>query len=140
MAKDEDKKLTTRQARNALVFGSEDEKEAVKHELATIAASDITEVMSWDEQGRVTLKDAKDVPLSTRRAIKKVKVTPTRMGNAIEVEMHDKVSALRMLSQHHGLLTPGLEKSDRPSVIGINMTGPVVTDYEEKDGEDKSGE
>ena len=136
----DEKKMTVRQMRKALVYGDGDEREGVKQELATLATSDITEVMSWDEQGRVTLKDAKDVPLSTRRAIKKVKVTPTRMGNAIEVEMHDKVSALRMLSQHHGLLTPGLEKSDRPSVIGINMTGPVVTDYEEKDGEDKSGE
>ncbi len=85
------KKLPARRARRALVMGSDDEKEAVKQELSTIAASDITQVMSWDEQGRVTLKDAKDVPIHTRKAIKKVKVTPTRMGNAIEVEMHDKV-------------------------------------------------
>ena len=134
------KKITTRQARNALVFGTDDEKEAVKHELSTIAASDITEVMSWDEMGRVTLKDAKDVPLQTRKAIKKVKVTPTRMGNAIEVEMHDKVSALRMLAKHHGLLEPGLEKSARPSVLGINLHGPTVTEYEEKDGSDESSE
>jgi len=134
-----DTKLSTRQARKALVFGSDDEREAVKQELATLAASDITEVMSWDEHGRVTLKDAKDVPMHTRKAIKKVKVTPTRMGNAIEVEMHDKVSALRMLSQHHGLLTPGLDKSDRPSVLGINLHGPTVTEYEEKNGKDKSG-
>jgi len=135
------KKLPVRRMRKALVIGSDDEKEGVKQELATIAASDITEVMSWDEQGRVTLKDAKDVPLHTRKAIKKVKVTPTRMGNAIEVEMHDKVSALRMLAKHHGLLEPGLEKSDRPSVLGINLHGPVVTEYEEKDedGEDKGG-
>ena len=134
------KKITTRQARTALVFGTDDEKEAVKHELSTIAASDITEVMNWDEMGRVTLKDAKDVPLHTRKAIKKVKVTPTRMGNAIEVEMHDKVSALRMLAKHHGLLEPGLEKSDRPSVLGINLHGPTVTEYEERDGSDESSE
>lgn len=121
-------------------MGSDDEKEAVKQELSTIAASDITQVMSWDEQGRVTLKDAKDVPIHTRKAIKKVKVTPTRMGNAIEVEMHDKVSALRMLAKHHGLLEPGLDKSDRPSVLGINLHGPTVTEYEEKsDGEEESG-
>jgi hypothetical protein len=134
------KKLPARRARRALVMGSDDEKEAVKQELSTIAASDITQVMSWDEQGRVTLKDAKDVPIHTRKAIKKVKVTPTRMGNAIEVEMHDKVSALRMLAKHHGLLEPGLDKSDRPSVLGINLHGPTVTEYEEKsDGEEESG-
>lgn len=134
------KRLPARRARKALVMGSDDEKEAVKQELSTIAASDITQVMSWDEQGRVTLKDAKDVPVHTRKAIKKVKVTPTRMGNAIEVEMHDKVSALRMLAKHHGLLEPGLDKSDRPSVLGINLHGPMVTEYEEKsDGEEESG-
>jgi hypothetical protein len=134
------KRLPARRARKALVMGSDDEKEAVKQELSTIAASDITQVMSWDEQGRVTLKDAKDVPVHTRKAIKKVKVTPTRMGNAIEVEMHDKVSALRMLAKHHGLLEPGLDKSDRPSVLGINLHGPTVTEYEEKsDGEEESG-
>jgi len=134
------KKLPARRARRALVMGSDDEKEAVKQELSTIAASDITQVMSWDEQGRVTLKDAKDVPIHTRKAIKKVKVTPTRMGNAIEVEMHDKVSALRMLAKHHGLLEPGLDKSDRPSVLGINLHGPTVTEYEEKsDGAEESG-
>ena len=134
------KRLPARRARKALVMGSDDEKEAVKQELSTIAASDITQVMSWDEQGRVTLKDAKDVPVHTRKAIKKVKVTPTRMGNAIEVEMHDKVSALRMLAKHHGLLEPGLDKSNRPSVLGINLHGPMVTEYEEKsDGEEESG-
>jgi hypothetical protein len=134
------KRLPARRVRKALVMGSDDEKEAVKQELSTIAASDITQVMSWDEQGRVTLKDAKDVPVHTRKAIKKVKVTPTRMGNAIEVEMHDKVSALRMLAKHHGLLEPGLDKSDRPSVLGINLHGPTVTEYEEKsDGEEESG-
>ena len=100
------KKLTTRQMRKALVFGSDDEREGVKQELAVIASSDIT------------------------------KVTPTRAGNAIEIEMHDKVSALRMLAKHHGLLETSLDKTDRPSVIGINMTGPVVTHYEEKDGTD----
>lgn len=134
------KKPTVREMRKALVFGTEDEREGVKQELAILASSDITQVMSWDEQGRVSLKDAADVPAHVRRGIKKVKVTPTRMGNAIEVEMHDKVSALRMLAKHHGLLEPGLEKTDRPSVLGINLHGPMVTEYEERDGEDESGE
>lgn len=131
---------SVREMRKALVFGTEDEREGVRQELAVLATSDITQVMSWDEQGRVSLKDAKDVPAHVRRAIKKVKVTPTRMGNAIEVEMHDKVSALRMLAKHHGLLEPGLEKTDRPSVLGINLHGPLVTEYEEKDGSDETGE
>ena len=67
----DEKRMTVRQMRKALVYGDGDEREGVKQELATLASSDITEVMSWDEQGRVTLKDAKDVPLHTRKAIKK---------------------------------------------------------------------
>ena len=141
MAESDDKKLTTRQARQALVFGSDDEREGVKQELATIASSDIADVMSWDEQGRVSLRETADIPLHARKAIKKVKVTPTKMGNAVEVEMHDKVSALRMLAKHHGLLEPGAEKTNRPSVLGINLHGPVVAEYEEKeDRTDKEGE
>ena len=46
--------------------------------------------------------------------------------------MHDKMSALRLLAKHHGLLDPGAEQN-RPSVIGINMTGPAVTTYEVQD-------
>lgn len=134
------KKLTTRQIRKALVFGSDDEREGVKQELAVIASSDITQVMEWKEDGRVSLRSSDDIPLETKKAIKKIKVTPTRAGNAIEIEMHDKVSALRMLAKHHGLLEASLDKTDRPSVIGINMTGPVVTHYEEKDGSDESSE
>ncbi len=115
--------MTTRQARQALVFGSDDEREGVKQELATIAASDIADVMSWDEQGRVSLRETADIPLHARKAIKKVKVTPTRMGNAIEVEMHDKVSALRMLAKHHGLLE---QEQRRRTVLlcwGLTCTG-----------------
>ena len=134
------KKLATRQMRTALVFGSDDEREGVKQELSVIASSDITQVMEWKEDGRVALRSSDDIPLETKKAIKKIKVTPTRAGNAIEIEMHDKVSALRMLAKHHGLLETSLDKTDRPSVIGINMTGPVVTHYEEKDGSDESSE
>ena len=135
-----DKRPTVRQRRADLEAREAERREAVVQELEAIASGEATDVIQWDAMGQVTLTPSDQLPARARRSVKKVKVTPTRMGNAIEVEMHDKVSALRMLSQHHGLLTPGLEKSDRPSVIGINMTGPVVTDYEEKDGEDKSGE
>ena len=130
-----DKKLTTRQARQALVFGSDDEREGVKQELATIASSDIADVMSWDEQGRVSLRETADIPLHARKAIKKVKVTPTKMGNAIEVEMHDKLSALRLLAKHRGLLEPNAG-DQKPSMIGINITGPTtkIVEIEGDDG------
>lgn len=135
------KKMTTRQARKALVYGSDNEKDAVKQELASIAASNITDVLKWTESGAMALLKTDDIPLHVQKAIKKVKVTPNQYGNAIEVEMHDKLSALRVLAKHHGLMEPNADSDTRPSVIGINMTGPTATTYEViEDGETESGQ
>lgn len=134
------KKMTTRQARRALVYGSDNEKDAVKQELAAIGASNITDVLQWTESGAMALLKSKDIPLHVQKSIKKVKVTPNQYGNAIEVEMHDKLAALRVLARHHGLMEPNADSDSRPSVIGINMTGPTATTYEViEDGEIESG-
>jgi hypothetical protein len=78
------------------------------------------------------VKNSYDLPLHVQKSIKKVKVTPTKDGNAIEVEMHDKLSALRLLSKHHGLLEIGSDEQ-RPSILGINIRGPqATTTYEIK--------
>tara|TARA_R110002074_G_scaffold7347_1_gene31616 strand:+ start:3310 stop:3798 length:489 start_codon:yes stop_codon:yes gene_type:complete len=124
--------ITTRQARKALRYGTEEQKRAVLEELQELAGSDITSVLSWDDEGEISLRASADLAPGVRRTLKKVKVTPTTNGNQIEVEMHDKMSALRLLAKHHGLLDPGAEQN-RPSVIGINMTGPSVTTYEVQD-------
>jgi len=135
------RKMTTRQARKALVYGSDNEKEAVKHELASIAASNITDVLRWTESGAMALLKTDDIPVHVQKAIKKVKVTPNQHGNAIEVEMHDKLSALRVLARHHGLMEPNADSDSRPSVIGINMKGPTATTYEViENGETESGQ
>ena len=81
------------------------------------------------------LTPSDQLPERARRSIKKVKVTPNQHGNTIEVEMHDKLSALRLLAKHRGLLEPNSD-DQRPSMIGINVTGPQTTTYEVKDGED----
>ena len=48
-------------------------------------------------------------------AIKKIKVTPTKMGPQLEVELHDKVGVLRVLAKATGLLDPQ-EDDDSSSV------------------------
>ena len=134
-------KMTTRQARRALVYGSDSEKEAVKQELAAIGASNITDVLQWTESGAMALLKSSDIPAHVQKAIKKVKVTPNQYGNSIEVEMHDKLAALRVLARHHGLMEPNADSDSRPSVIGINMKGPTATTYEViEDGETESGQ
>lgn len=127
---------TTRQMRASLAGADEDRREAVVQELEAIAAGEATDVITWDAMGQVQLTPSSQLSDRARRAIKKVKVTPNQYGNSIEVEMHDKLSALRLLAKHRGLLEPNSDEH-RPSMIGINVTGPKVTTYEVKDGADK---
>lgn len=133
--------MSVRESRRILATGSGNEKEAVKQELASIAASNITDVLKWTESGAMALLKSDDIPMHVQKAIKKVKVTPNQYGNSIEVEMHDKLSALRVLARHHGLMEPNADSDSRPSVIGINMTGPTTTTYEViEDGETEPGQ
>ena len=132
-----DRKLTVREARAVLASEDEDRKRAVIDELEAIGSGEITDVLSWDEMGRVQVRPSDQLSTRAKRSIKKVKITPTEYGNNIEVEMHDKLSALRLLAKHRGLLEPNADEQ-RPSMIGINVTGPKTTTYEVVD--DKEGE
>ncbi len=113
--------LSVREARKTLRFGGADEKEAVLDELAAVAAAEITDVLSWDAAGNVSVTSSADIPARARKAIKKVKVTPTELGNQIEIELHDKLSANRLIAKHLGLLDRDASRK-MPSVIDVNVT------------------
>ena len=121
-----DKTPTIRQQRAALVSSDEGRREAVVQELEAIAAGEATDVIQWDDMGRVTLTPSDQLSERAKRSVKKVKVTPNQFGNTIEVEMHDKIAALRLLAKHRGLLEPNAN-DQKPSMIGINITGPKAT-------------
>ena len=131
----ENKTPTIRQRRAALAASDADRREAVVQELEAIGAGEATDVIQWDDMGRVTLTPSDQLSDRARRAVKKVKVTPNQFGNTIEVEMHDKLSALRLLAKHRGLLEPNSD-GDKPSMIGINITGPTtkIVEIEGDDG------
>ena len=131
-----DKPLSVREARAALEAADEDRRQAVVQELEALASSEITDVLSWDEMGRVQVRASDQLSFRARRSIKKVKIVPTEYGNQLEIEMHDKLSALRLLAKHRGLLEPNSDDR-RPSMIGINVKGPDVTTYEVKDDTDE---
>lgn len=133
-------KLTVREARRVLALGADDEKEAVKQELQAIGASNVTDVLRWDADGNITLLASSEIPVHVQKGIKKVKVTPGQSGNAIEIEMHDKLAALRVLAKHYGLMEANADSDSRPSILGINLKGPAVTTYEVKDGESETGD
>ena len=126
---------TIRQQRAALAASDADRREAVVQELEAIGAGEATDVIQWDDMGRVTLTPSDELPERAKRAIKKVKVTPNQFGNQIEVEMHDKLSALSLLAKHRGLLEPNAG-DQKPSMIGINITGPTakIVEIEGDDG------
>ena len=123
-----DSKMTVREQREALASPDEGKREAVLNELEAIASGEVTDVLSWDELGNVGVMASDRLSDRARRSIKKVKITPNAHGNQIEVEMHDKMSALRLLAKHRGLLEANSDEQ-RPSMIGINVTGPKTTTY-----------
>jgi hypothetical protein len=129
---------TIRQQRAALASSDEARREAVVQELEAIGAGEATDVIQWDDMGRVTLTPSDQLSDRAKRAVKKVKVTPNQFGNQIEVEMHDKLSALRLLAKHRGLLEPNSD-NQKPSMIGINITGPT-TSIVEIDGDDSGSD
>ena len=118
----------------------EHHKDNVAQELVDIAQANIDDIMTWDEEGKVSIKDPKNISKSAIKAIKKIKVTPTKLGPQLEVELHDKVAVLRVLAKAAGLLEQQ-EDMDRPSVVGIVMQGPEqakpIIDIEEDDGKSK---
>ena len=130
------KPMTVRQQRAALASPNADKREAVVSELEAIAAGEVTDILRWDEMGQVYLAPSDAFSDRAKKSIKKVKVTPNQHGNSIEVEMHDKLSALRLLAKHRGLLEPNSD-DQRPSMIGINVTGPDTVEYSVKEDEDE---
>lgn len=103
-------------------------KEAVAYGLLAMANTRITDIMSWDEEGNVTVKRSSDIPEHALNAIKNVKVRTDKDGaSTLEIELYDKVAVLRLLAKASGLLD-NPDNEDRPSVIGINVKAPEVID------------
>ena len=99
-----------------------DNRDALAEEMLRLAGSKITDVVDI-EGGTVRLKDIDDIPEHALSAIKKIKITPTRNGDQVEVELIDKVRVLQMLAKSAGLLVQEKE-IDKPSVVAIEMVMP----------------
>jgi len=103
-------------------------KEAVAYGLLAMANTRITDIMSWDERGNVTVKRSCDISEHALNSIKNVKVRTDKDGaSTLEIELYDKVAVLRLLEKASGLLD-NPDNEDRPSVIGINVKAPEVID------------
>ena len=133
------KPISVREARHALAGGDVDRRENVLAELDAIIAAEITDVLWWDGDGNVSVTPSEQLPARMRKAIKKVKIRPTAEGNEIEVEMHDKIAALRLAARHEGLLEVG-SGDQRPTLIGINVKHAQAVEYEVNDAKDEGSD
>jgi hypothetical protein len=116
----------------------EQNKEGVAQALLDLASAKLTDVIEWDAEGNVKVRPSADIPDNVAAAIKKVRVSRNKDGDpTLELEMHDKISVLRILAKSAGLLEPPDRGPDTPSVIGIKIVGPevVTTTYEEVEGD-----
>ena len=111
---------TTKRLRGSSIIY--DNRDQLANQLLSLASANITDVLEWSENN-VSIKEIKDIPESALQAIKKIKVTPTRSGDQIEVEMIDKVRVLQMLSKSAGLLDQEKE-SEKPAVVDVTMVLP----------------
>ena len=66
------KPITTRRARNILVHGNQADREHVLEELGKLATSEITDVLFWDAEGRVTLQGSADLIIKKIKEDKKL--------------------------------------------------------------------
>jgi len=113
-------------------------KEGIAQSLIDLARANLTDVITWNEKGEVKVKASEDIPPEVAAAIKKVKVTKGKDNEpSLEIEMHDKVSVLRVLAKSAGLLEPHQEESQAPSVVGITMHGPEVVQMRSEQKEKK---
>lgn len=115
-------------------------KEAIAEELVSMALTNLTDIITWDEAGNVKVKASADIPDNALRALKKVKVSFVKGQPTLELELHDKVKTLQVLAKAAGLLEVQ-PTNNAPSVVGIKMVGPdvITTTYSEtaqSDGED----
>lgn len=102
-----------------LIYDNRDELALAMLEMAS---TNITDVIEWHGE-EVKIKEMKDIPAKSLNAIKKIKVTPTKAGNQIEVELYDKVRLMQLLAKSAGLLDEEKEV-DKPAVVNIEMVMP----------------
>jgi hypothetical protein len=105
-------------------------REAIAWDMLAIMGTSIRDIMTWDEDGNVKVKASNKIDDHAIRAIKSVRVRRDKDGGqTLEVELFDKVAVLRLLAKAAGLLDQAQE-GDRPSVIGITVQPPDISDIE----------
>lgn len=102
-------KTEIQRRRQKLAQKSDIKGEQIINELKALALSNITDIINWDEEGKVTVRSSAELPQSVKKAIKKIKHTSrsyyekgdlTRKDDTIELEMHQKITPLEKLGEY----------------------------------------
>jgi len=104
-------------------------REAVAYTLLCMANTKLTDIMSWDEEGNISVKPSSQIPEHALQAIKSIKVNERKdkdgnVTRTLDIELYDKVGVLRLLAKASGLLDNPDDGSDKPSVIDVNVISP----------------
>jgi hypothetical protein len=76
--------------------------EQVLEEYAHIALADVTHIVSWDPNGRLTVRPLEELSPNDRAAIAEISTAGTS-GGELRVKLYDKKAALDALARHFGL-------------------------------------
>jgi hypothetical protein len=114
----------------------EENKDAIAAEMLLLASARITDIVSWDENGIVTVKPSAEVGAASLAALKKVTAITRTMGEGdnevvehrLEFEMHDKAGMLKTLAKGAGLLDR-VKKPPGGGFKGITVTPPPEAEF-----------
>lgn len=107
---------------NEASFAEDTSPDKVIREYITVATSDIGDFIDQDPFGNVTPKPLKDISPWKRKAIRTFETKPTTFGVSCKITLHDKLPALRALSEMMGLVQP-----DKPPVLQEYATPKKLT-------------
>ena len=111
-----------RMERSATITGN---REAIAYQMVSMAMTNITHIATWDEDGRLKVKSASQIPEHALASIKKINARVDKDGNSyLEIELYDKVALLRLLAKASGLLDNPDDGNEKPSVIDVNVVAP----------------
>ena len=113
-------------------------REAIAWHLLAMGSTEITDILSWDENGVLKFLPSEKLHPHHRGMIKSVEQRLDKNGSvvALKITLYDRVAVLRLLAQAAGLLKKDAD-DDKPAVLGFRVRGPkrkTVT-YEEKKDE-----
>lgn len=100
----------------------------VVREISCIALADLNDYIDSGNFGEFKIKTLEDIPREVRGAVKSIETKPGSYGLHSKIVLHDKIPALKMLSELVGLTTP-----DAPPALRDYARPPVnLTDRQDE--------